>query len=194
MKKLEKMEGQLDWLVATVPQLTVQLATVAARAVGAAQPATAILRVDQMVAESTTAPAVRERAPDRPRRMTPVKKFVVVGGDWGAFTRRFKAAYQAIGLTEKEALRALSTALDDDTVEVFRAVAEERRATCTIKGICALLALGQVVYPWLNKMVLQSLVMVKILVLAQDMGVMLPIVEETQTSCGWPDDCRRMRG
>ncbi|CAN0343158.1 unnamed protein product [Lampetra fluviatilis] len=120
--------------------LTVQLVTTVARGeaaesavevptVEAAQSIDTILWGDQMATELTTAPAAWEKAPDRPRRMTPVKEFVALEGDWGAFTRRFEAEYLAIEFTVEEVLNVLYTNLDDDALAVFQAVPEERRAT-----------------------------------------------------------------
>ncbi|CAN0138647.1 unnamed protein product [Lampetra planeri] len=71
-------------------------------------------------------PAVWERMTDKPRRMGLVKEFVAAGGDWGAFTRRFEAAYQALDWME-EALKALPTILNDETFATF--IPADRRAT-----------------------------------------------------------------
>ncbi|CAN0178297.1 unnamed protein product [Lampetra planeri] len=53
----------------------------------------------------------------------------------------------------------------------------------------ALMALGQVVYPCMDKTALDSLAMEKMLVLAQEMGVMLPIVEEEAQISLWVARC-----
>ncbi|CAN0338461.1 unnamed protein product [Lampetra planeri] len=147
--------------------------TVGVPAVEATQSVGTISQVNQMAAKSTLAPAARERAPDRPQQMTPMKEFVAAGGDRGIFTRSFEAAYQAIGWTEEEALRASVSTLDDDVLPVFRAVPGETKGYTTKRQ--------------LNETALDSLVMEKLLGLAQVMGVMLPIVEEAQISCGGMD-------
>ncbi|CAN0179590.1 unnamed protein product [Lampetra planeri] len=48
-----------------------------------------------------------------------MERFEVTVGDWTAFTRRFRAAYESLGWTEAEALQALPTALDDDALATF---------------------------------------------------------------------------
>ncbi|XP_075908697.1 uncharacterized protein LOC142905656 [Petromyzon marinus] len=53
-----------------------------------------------------------------PRRLH-VQRFEAKVGDWTAFIRRFRAAYESLNWTESAALRALPTALDDDSLATF---------------------------------------------------------------------------
>ncbi|CAN0416797.1 unnamed protein product [Lampetra planeri] len=52
-------------------------------------------------------------------------------GDWTAFRHRFEAAYVSVGWMPGEALRALPTALDDDSLSTFFAIPEADRTTLT---------------------------------------------------------------
>ncbi|CAN0035699.1 unnamed protein product [Lampetra planeri] len=67
-------------------------------------------------------------APFQPRRLPPVRKFVVVWCNWTAFQRRFMAAYKSMDWTEVEAVHALPTALDNDSLKAFKAILEVDRA------------------------------------------------------------------
>ncbi|CAM9513082.1 unnamed protein product [Lampetra fluviatilis] len=68
-------------------------------------------------------------ATDRPRRLTPVREFMAVGGDWATFIRHFEVAFSSIAWTEAEALRALPMALDDDALAAFWVIPPEKWAT-----------------------------------------------------------------
>ncbi|CAN0254574.1 unnamed protein product [Lampetra planeri] len=65
----------------------------------------------------------------RLRKLPPVREFVAAGGDWAAFTQRFEASFSSVEWTEDEALWALPTALDDDSLAAFQAIPLEKWAT-----------------------------------------------------------------
>ncbi|XP_078718070.1 uncharacterized protein LOC144935371 [Lampetra fluviatilis] len=73
--------------------------------------------------EAPGAPLDEEEEPESLASSTPrwlhVERFEVPVGDWTAFTRRFRAAYESLGWTEAQALRALPTAMDDDALATF---------------------------------------------------------------------------
>ncbi|CAM9859868.1 unnamed protein product [Lampetra fluviatilis] len=70
--------------------------------------------------------------------MPPVREFVAAGGDWTAFQRCFKAACILVGSSDKEALRALPTALDYDSLVAFEAIPAADRVT--LPQACAQIA------------------------------------------------------
>ncbi|CAM9590463.1 unnamed protein product [Lampetra planeri] len=53
-----------------------------------------------------------------------VHEFMAAGGNWTAFQRRFKASCALVGWSNEEALRALPTALDDNSLGAFEAIPE----------------------------------------------------------------------
>ncbi|CAM9703269.1 unnamed protein product [Lampetra planeri] len=145
-KGWERLEGRIDRLTDAVPQLVVQLAGEEERpgavemvagepAVGAVRSTAAEAREPGMLGavgaagapSPETAPVARERALDRIHRLGPFKEFVAAGGNWGVFTRRFEAAYQALDWTEEEALKALPRTLNE--MGVVLPIVEEEAQT-----------------------------------------------------------------
>ncbi|CAM9681838.1 unnamed protein product [Lampetra planeri] len=142
------------------------------------------------------------------KRLPTVREFVAAGGDWTAFQRHFKASCALVGWSDKEALRALPMALDDDSLAVFEAIPEadramlpraytqmaaifdppsnaRRRFVLRRRGEAEmplafhsmLLALGHAAYPRMEHTALERL-----LSLAQELGVSLPVMEEDDLS------------
>ncbi|CAN0256451.1 unnamed protein product [Lampetra fluviatilis] len=72
------------------------------------------------------------------RRLPQVHAFSATEGDWTAFHLRFKAAYRSIDWSEHEVLRALPTALDDDSMAAFYSIPEADRSS--LAGACAAMA------------------------------------------------------
>ncbi|CAN0241593.1 unnamed protein product [Lampetra planeri] len=136
-----------------------------------------------------------------------------MGGDWTAFEHHFKVACTLFGWSDGEALRALPTALNDDSLVAFEAIPEANRATlpraCTQKAAIfeppsnthqrfmlrrrgeakkplafhsTLLALGHVAYPHIEQTALDSLVLERLLSLAQKLGIFRPATEEDDLS------------
>ncbi|XP_032819474.1 uncharacterized protein LOC116947623 [Petromyzon marinus] len=71
-------------------------------------------------------------------RLPQVHAFSATEGDWMAFHLRFKAEYRSIKWSEHEALRALPTALDDDSLAAFYSIPEADRSS--LASACAAMA------------------------------------------------------
>ncbi|CAM9386686.1 unnamed protein product [Lampetra planeri] len=63
------------------------------------------------------------------RRLPQVRAFSVTEGDWTAFHRRFESAYRSIDWSDREALWALPTALNDDSLAAFYSVPKTDRSS-----------------------------------------------------------------
>ncbi|CAM9574488.1 unnamed protein product [Lampetra planeri] len=79
-------------------------------------------------ARLTEAASPKDNGAGRSHRLPNIKEFVA-GGDWGAFTCRFKSAFRSVRWTEEEALDALPTLLDDVSLAVFRSIPSEKKKT-----------------------------------------------------------------
>ncbi|XP_075912293.1 uncharacterized protein LOC142907102 [Petromyzon marinus] len=164
-------------------------------------------RADDGAASSAALPAESDAngaPPSGSKRLLHIHCFEAKVGDWTAFTRQFRAAYQSLEWTESDALRALPTALDDDLLAMFNGipaavrsmlagafaamqVVYEPRSVAKLdssKGSgrarnlpsrSAALALGQAAYPAMDQEALDTLLQEKLLLLAKDLCVVLSL-------------------
>ncbi|CAN0337878.1 unnamed protein product [Lampetra fluviatilis] len=63
------------------------------------------------------------------RRLQQVRELSVTEGDWTAFHCRFESAYRSYAWSDREALWALPTALDDDSLASFYSIPETDRSS-----------------------------------------------------------------
>ncbi|CAN0404911.1 unnamed protein product [Lampetra planeri] len=85
-------------------------------------------RRDKVPAKLDLPPKVPSQDRALKKRLPFIREFAAAGGDWEAFRRRFAAACDLSGWTEKEALRALPTALTDDALAAFDAIPDEDKS------------------------------------------------------------------
>ncbi|XP_075923853.1 uncharacterized protein LOC142924846 [Petromyzon marinus] len=140
---LEKMLSAVTYLFNILP--TANQATTSAVALMDTPtfPVTSMMAIVQNAADiprADAAPAISATAPDstatspavRPspmRWLPPVCAFSAAGGDWTAFCRHFEAVYRSVDWSMDEALRALPTALDDDSLTAFYSIPEADRSS-----------------------------------------------------------------
>ncbi|CAM9373078.1 unnamed protein product [Lampetra planeri] len=153
----------------------------------------------------------------RNHRRPHIKEFVTAGGDWSAFTWRFESAFRSVWWTGVEALGVLPTVLDDQALAVFRSIPPGKKKT--LKDVYAviaevyeppsdtqwklmhrrrgsnesslayrgaLLALAMAAY---HDAKLEILILGKMLELAKDMGVKLPVCGHEPLTFRWAAKC-----
>ncbi|CAM9284692.1 unnamed protein product [Lampetra fluviatilis] len=153
----------------------------------------------------------------RSHRLPHIKEFVTAGGDWSAFTWQFESAFRSVWWTGVEALGVLPTVLDDQALAVFRSIPPGKKKT--LKDVYAviaevyeppsatqwklmhrrrgsnesslayrgaLLALAMTAY---HDAKLEILILGKMLELAKNMGVKLPVCGHEPLTFRWAAKC-----